>query len=327
MLSEKRLEELRDSVVLAADLYEEYFMDLESGDGRVLGENTGFPFIASQAFKTDTGTSYLRAPGVHVIAKPQTNLSSVSGFLTGFDEGLEFGQYLSDPDPIADGAQLVKFAGQACYASFGPKRTYNKDAERYLTNIKSSGHGSVLEHANYSMFFYGVSRSITHELIRHRAGFGFSQLSQRYVSGKVLRFVERTEYQTDPELHDAFCSRIDNVARAYEVVANRLLERQTSGDKSLSAEHKTDLRKKVQQTARSLLPNEAETFLVVTGNVRAWRHACEMRANEHADTEIRELFVRAFKCLRSVEPLMFSDYSLKELSDGTFAVDTPYRKV
>lgn len=311
----------------AADIYQEVYMGHESGDGRVMGSETGFPFVFSHVYRTEKGTPYLRAPGVHLISKPQTNLSSIASFLNGFDSELEFVKYLDDPDKLTDGGELLKFAGQSCYASFGPKRTYNKDANKYFDNIKSSRHGSVLEHANYSMFFYGVSRSVTHELVRHRAGFGFSQLSQRYVSGKVLRFVERTEYQTDTELHDAFCGRVDNVAHAYDVVANRLLERQTNGDKSLSAERKTDLRKKVQQTARSLLPNEAETFLVITGNIRAWRHACEMRASEHADTEIRELFVRAFMCLRSTEPLLFEDYTLKELPDGTRAVETPYTKV
>lgn len=309
------------------DIYEEAYMGQESGlDGRVLGVETGFPFVYSHVYKTDRGTSYLRAPGAHLISKPQTNLSSVDSFLAGFDEKLEFRDYLRD-EPIDDGSALVKFAGQSCYASFGPKRTKNKDASRYLGHIKESRHGSVFEHANYSMFFYGVSRSLTHELVRHRAGFGFSQLSQRYVSGSVLRFVERPEYQMDTELHDRFCLRSDTNAAEYAYIADRLMARQVDGDTSLTADRKTDLRKKVQQAARSCLPNEAETFLVVTGNVRAWRHACEMRAAGDAEVEIRELFVRAFRCLSAVAPMLFEDYTLKQLSDGTLAVDTPYRKV
>lgn len=315
-----------DSAAQAADIYEEAYMGQESGDGRVMGAETGFPFIYSHVYKTAKGTAYLRAPGVHLISKPQTNLQSVDSFLAAFDEKLEFRDYLRDEE-IDDGSALVKFAGQACYASFGPKRTKNKDASKYLGHIKESRHGSVFEHANYSMFFYGVSRSVTHELVRHRAGFGFSQLSQRYVSGSVLRFVERPEYQTDEELHDFFEMRADRAASDYEAIAQRLLARQTEGDTSLTADRKTDLRKKVQQAARSCLPNETETFLVVTGNARAWRHACEMRAAGEAEVEIRDLFVRAFRCLNVVAPLLFEDYTLKQLTDGTLAVDTPYRKV
>src|SRR5207253_985742 len=145
--------------------------------------------------------------------------------------------------------------------------------------------------------FYGISRSVTHELVRHRAGFGFSMLSQRYVSGRVLRFVERPEYVNDAELHGLFEKRIDRAAAEYEEMAEALLRRQKEGADILSAEYKTDLRKKVQQTARSVLPNETEAPIVVTANARAWRHVIEMRANAHAETEIRALLFNAYLCL------------------------------
>jgi thymidylate synthase (FAD) len=290
-------------------------------------EHTTFPAHFSEVHKTPKGTPFLREPGVCLLSKPDTDIQGMWGFLSGFEHGLEFSDYVEDPTEIDDGAQLVKAAGQACYASFGPKRTKNDEASKYLTHIKESGHGSVLEHANYSVLLYGVSRSLTHELVRHRAGFAFSQLSQRYVSGRVLRFVERPEYQNDPALHERFCARIDAAAEEYEFLANALLEKQAKGDTALSAERKTDLRKKVQQTARSCLPNETETFLVVTANVRAWRHACEMRANEAAETEIRGAFVQIFNCLKMVSPLLFEDYSVVTLGDGTRALSTQYRKV
>lgn len=306
---------------------EEIYMGQDSGNGQVLGEATGYPFIYSHVYKTDKGTPYLRAPGVHLISKPQTCLDSLMTFLNGFDGDLGFIRYLDDPDKLADGEALVKFAGQACYASFGEKRTKNKDAAKYFENIKSSGHGSVVEHANYSFFVYGISRSLSHELVRHRAGLAVSQLSQRYVSGSVLRFVEGPECLGDELMHGKFCRWVDAAAEEYEARAVHLLERQTKGDVTLSAERKTDLRKKVQQAARKCLPNETETFMALTGNVRAWRHMCEMRCSEHADVEIRELYLRIYKCLRLVAPTLFEDYAVKQLSDGTYALDTPYRKV
>ncbi|MEK7548331.1 MAG: FAD-dependent thymidylate synthase [Patescibacteria group bacterium] len=291
------------------------------------GLPTDFPFLPSPQFQTPAGTPYLRAPGVHLISRPEVNLGSVSEFLGGFDQALGFEQYLDDPTILPSGAQICKFAGQTCYMSFGPKRTMNADAQKYLENIITSGHGSVLEHANYSFLLYGISRSMTHELVRHRAGFGYSQLSQRYVSGKVLRFVERPEYADDAELHLMFVERIDWVAAKYEALAKKLIGRQKAGETILSAEQKTDLRKKVNQAARSLLPNETEAPIVVTGNARAWRHVIEMRASEHAETEIRLLAWRIFLCLRAIEPLIFDDYEGLNLPDGTKAVKTEFRKV
>ena len=292
------------------------------------GQNKNdFPAIHAPVFKSAQSTPYLTAPGVVLIAKPQVELSGVKNFLEGFDSGLGFASYLDDSTALSSGAQLCKIAGQTCYASFSSKRTMNRDAARYFKNIMESGHGSVLEHANFSFLLYGISRSLTHELVRHRAGFGFSQLSQRYVSGRVLRFVERPEFQDNGKFHQLFLERIDRAYAEYHKLADALLAEQGSGAAILSAEAKTDLRKKVNQAARGLLPNETETIMVITGNVRAWRHVIEMRASDHSELEIRALAVRVFLCLREIEPILFGDYQLSELPDGTHSVATPNRKV
>lgn len=291
------------------------------------GKETGFPSIHATVSQTESGTYFLTKPGVTLLSKPQVHLLNLAPFLEGFDPALGFSDYLEDETPLPDAAQLCKTAGQLCYASFGPKRTQNDNASRYFRNILSSGHGSVLEHANFSFLFYGISRSVTHELVRHRAGVGFSQLSQRYVSGAVLRFVERPEYQNDEELHRLFVERIDHAAHDYARIADALLARQKTGSEILSGEAKTDLRKKVQQTARSVLPNETEAPIVVTANVRAWRHILEMRASPHAETEIRELAFRTYLCLAAADPVLFADYKTVKLSDGTYGVETETEKV
>jgi thymidylate synthase (FAD) len=289
--------------------------------------NAGFATIHAPVHHTPAGTPYLRSPGVVLLARPQIYMEGLNGFLDGFDPALRFSEYLDDPTQLPEGAQLCKVAGQVCYMSFGPKRTKNEQARRYFDNLKSSGHGSVFEHANYSLLCYGISRSVTHELIRHRAGFGFSQLSQRYVSGRMLRFVERPEYQTDEALHAQFLKRIDGVTGEYAGLTERLLAMQQEGASILSAEARTDLRKKVQQSARSVLPNETEAPIVATANARAWRHFIEMRASAHAEIEIRELALRVFLCLRQADPILFDDYTLVELPDGTYAVKTEFEKV
>jgi thymidylate synthase (FAD) len=289
--------------------------------------SNGFPQLHSQVAHTDSGTPYLKHAGVALIAKPQVELEGLREFLYGFDDELEFGQYVDDPTQLPPAAQLLKIAGQTCYASFGPKRTYNETADRYFNNQRQGGHGSVFEHATFSFLCYGISRSNTHEVVRHRAGTAYSQLSQRYVSGKVLRFVERPEYQDVPALHKRFCERIDAAWREYHEVAEELLALQELGEPSLAGEKKTDRRKRVQQTARSVLPNEAETILVMSANVRAWRHMIEMRTDQHAETEIRDLFSRIFLCLSQVEPILFGDYAVEQYPDGTYGARTDWRKV
>ena len=142
----------------------------------------------------------------------------------------------------------------------------------------------------------------------------------------MLRFVERPEYQEDEDLHRLFEKRADRAAAGYEEMARLLLERQEVGDSRLSADHKTDARKKVQQTARSLLPNETEAPMVFTGNVRALRHIIEMRADAHAESEIRGLALRLFLCLRTADPILFGDYEIGDLPDGTVTVSTQNRK-
>ena len=288
---------------------------------------SGFPAIDSEVFHTDAGTPYLQHAGVVMLAKPDVSTEGIRPFLEGFASELEFPGYLDDPTELPPASRLSKVAGQTCYASFGPKRTYNADAAKYFANQRSGGHGSVLEHATFSFLCYGISRSNTHEIVRHRAGTAYSQLSQRFVSGKVLRFVERPEYRNHPSLHKRFEERIDRAARDYEEIADELLALQDEGDALLDADRKTDKRKRVQQTARSVLPNESETILVMSANVRAWRHIVEMRTDAHAESEIRDLFFRIFLCLREAEPILFDDYVIEAFPDGTHGARTDWRKV
>ncbi len=124
-----------------------------------------------------------------------------------------------------------------------------------------------------------------------------------------------------------FCDDIDQAAKEYEARANRLLLLQGEGWELLSGEKKRDLRKKVNQAARSRLPNETETIITVSGNVRAWRNFLDQRANSHAEVEIRRVAVHVYDALAAVSPLLFSDYKAEALPDGTMGLSTPYRKI
>lgn len=282
----------------------------------------------NKIFKTSRGTQYLKSPEAALLGYTTYEQGSIAPFLDEFDQELGFEDYLQE-EAVTFGTlypeKIVKVAGQLCYMSFGPKRTKDDRAQEYLDHIKSSGHGSVMEHVNYSLLIWGIDRAVTHELVRHRAGFAYSQVSQRYVSGKTLRFVERPEYQNDGALHDCFEQWIDAAAAEYKNRCDILLTRQKGG--AYAGESKTDARKRVQQAARSCLPNETEAPIVVTGNARAWRHLLEMRCSPFADITIRNMAFKVYEILNAISPMLFSDYSIIEIPDGTKALETQYRKV
>lgn len=287
----------------------------------------GFSLVKAKVFVSSGGVRYLQTPGMAMLAKPEVDITGLADFFEGFPKELFFEDYLNDPIHLTPAERLAKTAGQWCYLSFGPDRTKNVDADKYFLNIKKSKHGSIMEHPSFTFALWGVSRSFTHELVRHRAGCGFSQVSQRYVGGPTLRFVERPEYVADPKLHRLFESSIEEAVHNYELLTNYLLTKQSEGEAILSAERKTDLKKKVRQCARSRLPNETEAPIIVTGNVRAWRNILEARVSEHAEVEIRRAVYNVFLCLKEFLPNILDDYQTVELVDGTLALTSPYSKV
>jgi thymidylate synthase (FAD) len=175
----------------------------------------------------------------------------------------------------------------------------------------------VLEHGTVTCYFTGVSRSCTHELIRHRH-FSYSQLSQRYVPESDAAMVEPAVIAEDPELHKLFVEATESSVRAYNELLDGLQRR------FADVENATARRKQARQAARAVLPNATETRIVVTGNYRAWRHFIGMRATEHADVEIREVAVRTLRQLQRVAPNIFADFTIGTLADGTEVATSPY---
>lgn len=284
----------------------------------------GYPMIPSKVYMTASGTRYLKHPGVAVYAVQRPDHSALNDFLSGFDEGMHFGEYLTTEPDMPPGERICKTAGQVCYLSFGRGRT--KDPVPYLEHIIESGHGSVLQHAVVTFQLYGLSRSLTHELVRHGTGTAYSQLSQRYVD--KVRFVERPNYQHVPSLHELFEQRIDRERAEYEDLCTRLIAEETERRiRPTDKEGRTQQRKRVREAARSCLPNEAETSMVMTANVRAWRHIIEMRGAAGAEIEIRILAEALYRCLVDVAPILFDDYTLDPQHDGTYIIDTQFRKV
>jgi thymidylate synthase (FAD) len=211
----------------------------------------------------------------------------------------------------AEGGQaLAEFAGRACYQSWSKPNPSTATNAGYLRHILEVGHLSVLEHGTVTFYFTGVSRSFTHELIRHRH-FSYSQLSQRYVPEREAKMVEPDVIADDPDLHKRFVEASEAAVAAY----NDLLQGLEA--KFADIPNATLRRKQARQAARAVLPNATETRIVVTGNYRAWRHFIAMRASEHADVEIRELAVECLRQLQGVAPNVFDDFKISRLADGT----------
>lgn len=255
----------------------------------------------------------IRQPSVYLVGVQSVNDAEVDRFLADHDVARW------DSDTLVAGEKLVEIAGRVCYMSFAKPRPGGNKA--YIERLLSVGHGSVLEHAVYNLLITGVSRSFTHELVRHRAGFGYSQLSQRYVDESAARFVEPDCIAGDGEMHEVWRAAVEHCQEAYVKLVDRLQHRFADvADKTLR-------RKMARQAARSILPNATETKIFVTANARALRHFIELRANEHAETEIRTVAAMVCTTLRDAAPNIFGDYELKTLPDGTQAASTPFRKV
>ncbi|MFI5956982.1 FAD-dependent thymidylate synthase [Cryptosporangium sp. NPDC051539] len=219
----------------------------------------------------------------------------------------------------ADGGEaLAEFAGRACYQSWSKPNPATATNAGYLRHILDVGHLSVLEHGSVTFYLTGVSRSLTHELIRHRH-FSYSQLSQRYVPERDAAMVEPDIIKNDPELHEAFAQAAEASVAAYTTLLEGL-EKKFAEE---GATNRTLARKQARQAARAVLPNATETRIVVTGNYRAWRHFIAMRATEHADVEIRALAVACLRELQRIAANAFADFTIDALPDGTEVATSP----
>ncbi len=246
-----------------------------------------------------------RAPRVTLIARPE------------FVEPAHLRvQWRGDASP---GERLAEFAGRLCYMS--QHNPASRSTAEYLENIKKQGHGSVLEHAVYVLLIEGISRSCSHELVRHRAGFGYSQLSQRYVDESHAAFVLPPAMADDPALEAAWEREVADAQAAYVRAVDALIERyQWVTDK-------VHRRKMAREAARSVLPNATEVKIVVSGNARAWRTMLELRCSEGAELEIRRMAIACLRVLAREAPALFSDFDIYVADDRQEAARVAYHKV
>ena len=198
-------------------------------------------------------------------------------------DGLKVELLAVTPEP----EKLIEAAGRTCYLSL--EKTGGDTAARFCRMLLRSGHHSVFEHASATFRVRGGSRAFTHQLVRHRLC-AFSQQSQRYVDERGFEVVEPDSIAGNPEAEKIFNEHIANCHEAYDKL-RRLC----------------DIPK---EDARFVLPNAVESEIVVTANLRQWRHILELRGSRTAQWEIRRFAVEVFAVLVKLAPNVFSDFRL-----------------
>jgi thymidylate synthase (FAD) len=179
-----------------------------------------------------------------------------------------------------DPEELIEIAARICY---GSKFTGNP---KFIQNLISSGHESPLEHASASFHLENVSRTLSHQLVRHRLA-SVSQQSQRYIDAKNFSTIV-------PE----------NFSNWSEKNKEEFLEDMKIGYKTYEKWRKIGLKK---EDARFFLPNATTTNLIFTANFREFRHIFKLRCSEHAQWEIRNCCLEMWKLLVEKCPIVFED--------------------
>lgn len=221
---------------------------------------------------------------------------------------VELLQYPENPE------RAVATAARLCYAPVGAKELMEtmppERIQSVLSTIMKSGHFSTLEHVSYTFAVDGVSRALTHQLVRHRLA-SFNQQSQRYVKfTKGVETVKPYTVEDDEEASKVFDEAIEAVIEGYQ----KLLEM------GIPAED-----------ARYLLPNAAETKIVITMNIRELLHFFSLRCCNRAQWEIRELAHKMLELVKPTAPYIFMDAGAPcvrgNCPEGKMTCGNPYPKV
>jgi thymidylate synthase (FAD) len=251
----------------------------------------------SYEFKTD-------AARVYCLAFPSFEEDEFARFLH------DVGQTWRSTSGASKGENLVEVAGRICYMSFGERQSTRTNRE-YIVNLLSQGHESVLEHATWTFLITGVSRSFSHQLVRHRPGFSFSQLSQQYHDERNSTLVIPSAIQRDPLLLAVWSDTVGRAQWAYRELLNAL----ESPDEGRVTGPGREWRRRVRSAARSVLPEATATKIVVTANARALRHFFEVRGGLVGDEEMRRVSALLLDVVNQTAPNLFFDFEIRQHSD------------
>lgn len=249
--------------------------------------------------------SGLLAPTVFVVARPTIDWNAVEAV-----EKQE-GEWRRDAK-VTDADNLIELAGRVCYLSFGDRQSPRTNAQ-YIANLIKRGHESVLEHASWTFVLTGVTRAFTHQLVRHRVGFSYSQLSQQYHTEENARFIEPSWIADDPDRQRKWRSAVLQAHEAYVA----LIAEEHVGEGLPKSESEREALRASRAAARSLLPAATETKIAISTNARALRHFLFERGDIEGDEEMRVVSARLLEHVSDDAPALFADFRIERLADGS----------
>lgn len=227
-------------------------------------------------------------------------------------------------DATNDGEALIEFGGRLCYMSFDTTLNPNVTRTRsgnmpYIGNILKSKHGSVLEHSAVNFALLNVSPVLTHELVRHRAGTAFSQLSGRFVRIDDLHFMwpDALDEEHNPAVSADAAARIQQRGLA-------LLEEMEALQKFITEELGLDemsdfgIKKKITSAMRRFAPYGVRTHIMFSANHRAIRHIISVRNSSHAEEEVDRVFQDLGQQMKDRYPAIYQDMIPNEAGRWTF---------
>lgn len=208
-----------------------------------------------------------------------------------------------------EGQAIIEFAGRECYQSWTRPNPATQTNTGYVESLIKQRHFSVLEHVSATFRFENISRSHTHELVRHRH-FSYSQLSQRYVdSGEKLMISVHPEVKAlvAAEMEDGGTGAVNHfIDERLDDLEAAVLAFYQQVDAALETKGRN--LKQRRGAARGSLMNMTATNIVVTGNMRAWRHYILMRSHVSAELEIRMAAWEVYQKLCEHFPDCFWDF-------------------
>lgn len=207
--------------------------------------------------------------------------------------------------------KLVAAAAKLCYSQAGADEIMEdltpENVDKFLNRLMDMGHASPIEHASFSFAIEGVSRALTHQLVRHRMA-SYSQKSQRYVTEGQFSYIVPPEIAAVPEAKETFIQAMEQAQAAYDSLAEKLIAGHKKELMDAGMEEKraaSAAEKQGIEDARYVLPNACETKIVATMNVRELLHFFNQRCCNRAQWEIRRCAVEMLRECRKVAPVLF----------------------
>jgi thymidylate synthase (FAD) len=217
---------------------------------------------------------------------------------------------------------VVAASAKLCYSQVGANEIMDdlnaENSAKFLDKLMDFGHYSPLEHVSFTFAIDGVSRVLTHQLVRHRIA-SYSQQSQRYVKLDQFDYVIPPSIDANPEASAIFKEAMADDQRVYDQLVE-ILEKQYLDENlktGMSASHaKSTAEKSAIEDARFVFPNACETKIVATMNARSLINFFNHRCCNRAQWEIRELADEMLKCVKGVAPSLFESVGPKCLTSA-----------